>query len=117
MQLLTAELRKCLPPFYSQEKDPVVHAKFFTPDSNWAWYVMEGSRQEGDYIFCGYVFGLDEEWSTSPWLCSWPRADRSAWPWSVTCTSSPRRSRRCANSTASNSEGRQPPTLLFSGSG
>jgi hypothetical protein len=37
MELLTAELRKCLPPLYSQEntKDPVVHIKFFTPDSNW----------------------------------------------------------------------------------
>ena len=33
MELLTAELRKCLPPLYSQEKnkDQVVHIKFFTP--------------------------------------------------------------------------------------
>jgi hypothetical protein len=64
MELLTAELRKCLPPLYSQEKnkDPVVRMKFFTPDSNWTWYVTEGSEQEGDFIFFGYVFGLDEEW-------------------------------------------------------
>ena len=35
MELLTEELRRCLPPLYSQEntKDPTVHAKFFTPDS------------------------------------------------------------------------------------
>ncbi len=64
MELLTAELRRCIPPLYSQEKnkDPVVHAKFFTPDSNWTWYVTEGSEQEGDFIFFGYVFGLDAEW-------------------------------------------------------
>jgi hypothetical protein len=64
MELLTAELRRCIPPLYAQEKnkDPVVHAKFFTPDSNWTWYVTEGSEQEGDFIFFGYVFGLDAEW-------------------------------------------------------
>lgn len=64
MELLTAELRQCLPPLYAQEKnkDPVVHAKFFTPDSSWTWYVTEGSEEEGDFIFFGYVFGLDEEW-------------------------------------------------------
>ena len=64
MELLTAELRKCLPPLYAQEKnkDPVVHAKFFTPDSSWTWYVTEGSEEEGDFIFFGYVIGLDEEW-------------------------------------------------------
>ena len=64
MELLTAELRKRLPPLYAQEKnkDPVVHIKFFTPDSNWTWYVTEGSEQEGDFIFFGYVFGLEKEW-------------------------------------------------------
>jgi hypothetical protein len=64
MELLSAESRKCLPSLYSQEKnkDPMVHIKFFTPDSNWTWYVTEGSQQEGDFIFFGYVFGLDKEW-------------------------------------------------------
>jgi hypothetical protein len=35
MDLLPAELRKTLPPMYSQESSgaPVVHAKFFTPDA------------------------------------------------------------------------------------
>ena len=44
MKLLIPELRASLPPLYSQENvpDPVVHAKFFTPDSNWTWYVTEG---------------------------------------------------------------------------
>ena len=37
MKLLTEELRMQLPLLYSQEneKDPMVHAKFFTPWSNW----------------------------------------------------------------------------------
>ena len=64
MELLTAEMRKCLPPLYSQEanKDPVVHLKFFTPDSNWTWYVTEGSEEDGDFIFFGYVIGFEKEW-------------------------------------------------------
>ena len=64
MELLTAELRKQLPPLYAQEKnkDPLVYIKFFTPDSNWTWYVTEGSEQEEDFIFFGYVCGLEEEW-------------------------------------------------------
>jgi hypothetical protein len=64
MELLTDELRKRLPPLYAQEADPdpVVHAKFFTPDSNWTWYVTEGSPAGDDYRFFGYVQGLAEEW-------------------------------------------------------
>jgi Protein of unknown function (DUF2958) len=64
MELLTAELRKSLPPLYAQEKndDPVVYIKFFTPDSNWTWYATEGSEEEEDFIFFGYVMGLEEEW-------------------------------------------------------
>jgi hypothetical protein len=50
MKLLIPELRASLPPLYSQEKvpDPVVHAKFFTPDSNWTWYVTEGQAEDHD---------------------------------------------------------------------
>jgi|SRR5205809_4984308 len=64
MELLSKELRKCLPPLYSQEKteDPIVHIKFFTPDSQWTWYVTEGSEEEGDFRFFGYVVGLEREW-------------------------------------------------------
>ena len=42
MKLLTKEIRKKLPPLYSQDgKDgkSVAHVKFFTPDSNWTFYV------------------------------------------------------------------------------
>lgn len=64
MQLLTAELRASLPPLYAQEgsTDPIVHAKFFTPDSQWTWYVTEGSEEDGDFRFFGFVCGMDDEW-------------------------------------------------------
>ncbi len=59
MKLLTAELRKCIPPLYSQElnPDPMVVCRFFTPDSNWTWYVTEGSPEGEDFIFFGFVVG------------------------------------------------------------
>jgi hypothetical protein len=62
MKLLTAELRASLPPLYAQEKVPDPHPKFFTPDSNWTWYVTEGEAEEGEFRFFGYVCGLEEEW-------------------------------------------------------
>src|SRR5207253_8562793 len=64
MELLTAEMRKCLPALYAQEKidDPMVHIKFFTPDSQWTWYITEGSERGDDFIFFGYVIGLENEW-------------------------------------------------------
>ena len=64
MKLLTAELRASLPSLYAQEKstDPTVHAKFFTPDSQWTWYVTEGSEEDGDFRFFGFVCGMDDEW-------------------------------------------------------
>jgi hypothetical protein len=60
MRLLTKDLRHRLPPSYSTETqpDPVVHAKFFTPDSSWTWYVLEF---DGEDTFFGYVVGLDAE--------------------------------------------------------
>lgn len=64
MKLLTEELKTTLPPLCSQEDDadPVVYAKFFTPDSNWTWWVTEGSPDGDDFRFFGYVSGLEEEW-------------------------------------------------------
>jgi hypothetical protein len=49
---------------YSQEdnRDPIVHIKFLTPDSNWTWYVTEGSTEGDDFIFFGYVIGFEREW-------------------------------------------------------
>ncbi len=64
MELLTDELRAQLPKLYSQEHvtDPIIHVKFFTPDSNWTWFVTEGSPENCDFIFFGYVIGQAEEW-------------------------------------------------------
>lgn len=60
MKLITKELREKLPPLYSQEnvKDPIAHAKFFTPDSSWTWYALEF---DGEDTFFGYVDGLEAE--------------------------------------------------------
>lgn len=64
MELLPADLRKTLPKLYAQEADcnPVVHIKFFTPDSNWTWFVTEGEPEDGDFRFFGYVCGMEREW-------------------------------------------------------
>jgi hypothetical protein len=64
MELLTAELRSQLPPLYSQEnnKDPTVHANFFCPWSDWTWFATEGSEDDGEFLFFGYVIGHEEEW-------------------------------------------------------
>jgi len=68
MKLMTKELRKKIPPLYSQEgvKDPIVYAKYFTSDSHWTWYVLEFDGKdtffgyvEGDYSEFGY-FSLSE---------------------------------------------------------
>ena len=60
MKLLTEEIRKKIPPLYSQEnvKDPIVHVKFFTPWTNWTWYATEF---DGKDIFFGWVVGLEKE--------------------------------------------------------
>lgn len=67
MQLLTEELRATLPALYAQEgnKNPTVYAKFFTPDSDWTWFITEGSPEEDDYLLFCYVIGFEEEWGYS----------------------------------------------------
>jgi hypothetical protein len=64
MELLPNELRQRLPPLYSQEgvEDKTIHCKYFTPDSSWTWYVIEGSPEGDDFIFFGYVIGFEKEW-------------------------------------------------------
>ena len=60
MKMLTAQNRKDLPGLYSQEDspDPVIHVKFFTPDSNWTWYATEF---DGIDTFFGLVDGHERE--------------------------------------------------------
>jgi len=80
MKMLTKELASTIPPLYTNENvtDPMVVAKYFTPWSNWTWYVTEGGARVGenentvplsevanldaaDVLFFGYVEGLENE--------------------------------------------------------
>jgi hypothetical protein len=66
MKLITKEIEAKLKksPLYSTEKNPTpeVIVKFFTPDSNWTWYAVEGEKKEdGDWEFFGMVDGFDKE--------------------------------------------------------
>ena len=70
MKLLTKELRKKLPPIGSTDgagEEAVAQVKFFTPDSSWTWYAVEGGPvldEEGnevDYELFGLVYGLEKE--------------------------------------------------------
>ena len=60
MKLMTKELRRTIPSLYTTENapDPMVHAKFFTPDSSWSWYVLEF---DGEDLFFGLVVGHETE--------------------------------------------------------
>ena len=64
MELFLLELRQLIPPLHSQEEadDPIVYAKFFAADSNFTWYVTEGSPEDEEFIFFGYVIGVENEW-------------------------------------------------------
>ena len=60
--LLTSEDKANIPELYKSEDlkvdDMVVHAKFFTPWSNWTWYVIEFDGEDRCF---GYVKGLEDE--------------------------------------------------------
>ena len=66
MRLITKEIEARLAkvPTYSTEKQnlaPII-VKFFTPDSSWTWYVIEGAKTEdGDWEFFGLVDGHEKE--------------------------------------------------------
>ena len=66
MMLLTQKIKKQLPKLFKTENVPleekIVHAKLFTPDSSWTWFVLEGQEQEDNDIlmFC-WVIGLERE--------------------------------------------------------
>lgn len=70
MKLLTQDIRKKLPPLYSQDGKggkAVVLLKCFSPSGSWTWYVVEGepildaSGKEIDYQFFGLVDGQEME--------------------------------------------------------
>ena len=63
MQLITKELEKIIPKLYATEdiklENKTVYAKLFTPDANWAWWVLEINIEER-IMFC-YVQGMSDE--------------------------------------------------------
>ena len=67
MKLITKAIKDALPAIYSTDGVPLekkkVICKFFTPDSNWAWYVFEGKPIEDkkDLFFFGMVHGFEKE--------------------------------------------------------
>jgi hypothetical protein len=64
MKMMTMAIEAKIPALYSQEKNPnpTAQLKFFTPWSNWTWYVLEGEKQkDGDWLFFGYVVGQEKE--------------------------------------------------------
>jgi hypothetical protein len=70
MKLLTQEIRKKLPPLYSQDGKggkAVAWVKYFTPSSSWTWWAIEGgpitddNGQEVDFQFFGLVDGHCKE--------------------------------------------------------
>ncbi len=61
MKLMTKEIRKKLPPLYSQEElggKAVAVVKFFTPDSSWSFF---GTEYDGEDTFFGLVDGFEKE--------------------------------------------------------
>jgi len=70
MKLMTKELAKKLPKLYTTDQftdegeriyDITLVAKFFTPDSQWTWYIIEGEQRGDDWLFFGYIVGLERE--------------------------------------------------------
>lgn len=58
--LLTEEIRTSLPALRTTEfaPDPIAQVKFFTPDGEWTWFVVEF---DGDDTFFGLVKGFEDE--------------------------------------------------------
>jgi len=60
--LLTQQQMSALPDLCTTEdiQDPICHFKFFTPDSNWSWFLIELSHSDKVTAF-GWVQGLENE--------------------------------------------------------
>jgi len=65
MKLLTKEIIKKLPPLNATDGKPndekEIIVKFFTPDAQWTWYVLEGEKEGDDWRFFGLVDGFEKE--------------------------------------------------------
>lgn len=64
MELMPKEITQNLHPHYGTEQvklgDKIVHAKLFTPWSNWTWFVIEYDPETR--ICWGLVEGHETEW-------------------------------------------------------
>jgi hypothetical protein len=61
MKLLSKKIRNTIPKLYEQDSKSlkaIAYIKFFTPDSNWAWYASEF---DGEDTFFGLVDGFEKE--------------------------------------------------------
>ena len=64
MELLPQEVRRLLPPLYSQESkggDAMAYTKYFISWNSWTWFVTEGAPEGDDFMFFGLVEGLEKE--------------------------------------------------------
>jgi len=65
MKLMTKELYNKMPHLGSTSnkvaKDIPIICKFFDPCGSWTWYVAEGQKEEDDFIFYGFVRGMENE--------------------------------------------------------
>ena len=61
-KLIQQTLLSDIPDLYETEStlDPICHVKLFTPDSNWAWFIIEFSKEDASTCF-GYVQGMESE--------------------------------------------------------
>ena len=62
IELIPKEILSKLPHIYESvaTTDPICYVKFFTPDSNFTWYVIELSKDDLNTCY-GYVKGLEDE--------------------------------------------------------
>ena len=58
MKLLPKHIKNKLPKLGEQEHDIILYIKYFTPWTNWTWYVAEF---DGSDIFFGLVIGFETE--------------------------------------------------------
>ena len=61
-KLISPPLLSDIPDLYETEdqRDPLCYIKFFTPDSNWTWYIIEISKSDMNTCY-GYVVGFERE--------------------------------------------------------
>jgi hypothetical protein len=65
MMYLPQSIRDKLPPIGAHDgKDPAtipIIVKYFSLLNGWAWYATEGEQREEDFIFYGFVRGIENE--------------------------------------------------------